>query len=181
MQATIALDEELRRVGVLCDAASRIPLSSRRNLERAARSTADAAEAQTRVGERIRTLMDALAGAQKSNEATVASMQSTSDEIQRRSGELSALLERFDAVGQEAHEINRLMQGVTSDSAREQLTALETRMGAIAETARALWKDAGDGGWEELARDADALRQQVLSASNKVKLLARKLLGDAPN
>ena len=60
--ATMALDEELAKVEHLADAAGRVPLSSRRNLEKAARTTAEAAEAQGKVGEHIAALMAALDG-----------------------------------------------------------------------------------------------------------------------
>jgi hypothetical protein len=175
VQATIALDEELERVERLAQSAARVPLTSRRNLEKAARTTSEAAEAQAQAGERIRTLMEALTSARLRNEATVEAMQARTQEIKKRSEELTALITRFEAIGEEARAISSLAQEVPGENQAARLAELETRMGAIAESARALWQEASDGGWSDVAHDADQLRQQVLAAKNKVGLLAKKV------
>jgi len=157
-----------------------VPLTSRRNLEKAARTTADAATAQAKVGEHIATLMTALDGVRLRNEATVRNLQTRSDEIQKKSQELTALLERFESIGQEAREITALAQGMSGDeekSTGEKLNELEARLGGVADGARALWEQARDGGWSDVAGDADSLRQQVLAAKNKLGLLAKRLVG----
>jgi chromosome segregation ATPase len=180
--AVAALDEELARVEQLAESAARVPLTSRRNLEKAARTTAEAATAQAKVGEHIATLMTALDGVRLRNEATVRTLQTRSDEIQAKSHELTALLERFESIGQEAREITALAQGIGGDAAAEKpaserLNELETRLGGVADGARALWEQARDGGWSDVAGDADSLRQQVLAAKNKLGLLAKRLVG----
>lgn len=176
VEATEALNEELEKVEHLAQSAARIPLSSRRNLEKAARTTTEAAEAQTRVGDRIKELMEALNAARVRNEATVQTMQQRSDEIQARSQQLSELLTRFDKIGEEAREISSLAQTVTTEGAGEKLTELESRMAAIAEAAKALWEQADKDDWTDVARDADSLRQQVLAAKNKLGLLAKRIV-----
>jgi len=174
----MALDEELSNVEHLADSAARVPLSSRRNLEKAARTTTEAAEAQTRVGERIAALMAALTEVRVRNEATVQSLQARSDEIQKKGAELGKLLERFEAIGKEAREITTMAQSLSQpELTAEKLGELETRMAGIADGARALWQEAEDSGWSDVARDADSLRQQVLAAKNKLGLLAKRLVG----
>jgi hypothetical protein len=175
--ATTALDDELAKVEHLAEAAARIPLSSRRNLEKAARTTAEAAEAQGKVGEHIAALMAALNDVRLRNEGTVQALQARSDEIQRRSAELSALLERYESIGQDAHEITALAKGLSGESATASLSELETRLAGVADSARGLWEQARDGGWSDVAADAESLRQQVLSAKNKLGLLAKRLSG----
>jgi hypothetical protein len=173
--ATLLLDEELAKVEHLTEAAARVPLTSRRNLEKAARTTADAAESQAKVGEHIATLMAALNGVRVKNEATVQALQARSDEIQKRSQELTALLERFEAIGREAREITLMAQEMGSGATAEKLGELEVRLGGVADGARTLWEQARDSDWSDVAGDADSLRQQVLAAKNKLGLLAKRL------
>jgi hypothetical protein len=175
--ATMALDEELEKVEHLAESAARVPLTSRRNLEKAARTTAEAAEAQGKVGEHIATLMTALDAVRLRNEANVQALQARSDEIQKRSQELTALLEKFELIGKEAREITAMAQGIGGETAGEKLGELETRLGGVADGARALWEQARDSGWSDVAGDADSLRQQVLAAKNKLGILAKRLVG----
>jgi ABC-type transporter Mla subunit MlaD len=182
VEATEALDHELARVEHLCESAGRVPLSTRRNLEKAARTVAEAAQVQLAVGERIGALMAALTAVRERNEKTVAGMQTLSDEIRRRSEELGALLERFDQIGAQAGEVSALVATVTpSAETGARLKELETRLGTIAESAKTLWDDAGRGGWSDVQRDAESLRQQVLAAKNKLSLTAQKLAGRLEN
>jgi hypothetical protein len=175
--ATQLLDEELDRVEHLADSAGRVPLNSRKNLEKAARTTTEAAESQGKVGEHISALMAALNQVRVRNEATVQALQTRSDEIQKRSEQLGALLERFEAIGKDAREVTDLAQGIGTEGAGEKLLELETRLGAIAEAAKGLWEQAESDGWTDLSRDADSLRQQVLAAKNKLGLLAKRMIG----
>jgi chromosome segregation ATPase len=179
--AALALDEELERVEALAAAAARVPLTSERNLERAARTVNEAAQAQQRVGERIQTLVAALNTARERNEATVAALSARGAEVQQRHDELGALLQRFEALGQEAREISGAAQEISASAAAQpdetvaRLHQIEARMGGVVDGARALAEAADAAGLDDLARQADGLRQQVLAARNKVGLLGRKL------
>ena len=173
--ATTSLDK-MSNVN-MAESAARVPLNSRRNLK-AARTTTEAAEAQTKVGEHISKMMAALTDVRVKNEATVQALQARSDEIQKRHLELSALLERFEIIGKEAREITALASTLTGGTETgEKLGELETRMARIAEDARGLQADADAADWNDVARDADSLRQQVLAAKNKLGLLAKRFVG----
>jgi hypothetical protein len=172
--ATMALDEELQRVEKLAHGVLNTPLDSRRNLEKAARATGETVEAQTRVGERIRVMLEALNAARGKNEITVDALQKKSLEMKERSDAFGALMGRFEAIGREAREITAMAQA-SAGGGSERLAELDTRMSQLADTAKSLWQDAGDGDWPELARDAEALRQQVLAVKNKLSLIAKRL------
>src|SRR5207302_8533062 len=119
--------------------------------------------------------MKALDAVRLRNEANVQGLQARSDEIQKKSEELTALLERFESIGMEAREITALAQGMGGgEDTGTKLGELETRLGGVAEGARALWEQARDSGWSDVAGDADSLRQQVLAAKNKLALLAKR-------
>ncbi|HWE23054.1 MAG TPA: hypothetical protein VG496_03855, partial [Myxococcales bacterium] len=63
--AAAALEAELRRFEQLAELATRVELKSQKNLERASRATQDAAEAQQRVDERVRGLVEEVARARQ--------------------------------------------------------------------------------------------------------------------
>ncbi|MFL5362742.1 MAG: hypothetical protein ACJ78U_17405, partial [Myxococcales bacterium] len=78
---------------------------------------------------------------------------------------------RFVELGSEAGAINSLLK----DGGR--LEEAVERMEKIAETAKAVRDDAEGRGFAEPARQAESLRQQMLSARNKLKLVERKREG----
>src|SRR2546430_17685850 len=63
--AAAALEAELRRFEQVAELAARLELKSQKNLERAARAAQDAGEAQGRVAERVRTLVEEIARARE--------------------------------------------------------------------------------------------------------------------
>src|SRR2546430_15810692 len=66
--AAAALEAELRRFEQAAELAARLELKSQKNLERASRAAQDAAEAQGRVAERVRALVEEIARARERQE-----------------------------------------------------------------------------------------------------------------
>jgi len=166
--AAAALEAELRRFEQMAELAARLELKSQKNLERAARAAQDAAEAQARVAERVGALVEQIAGARQRQETQAAQLEERAREIQSRRELLDALLARFARLGDEAAEVNALLkQGGGVDEAEE-------RLGRVAASAEELLRDAGRDGFEDAVRQAESVRQQSLSARNKLKLLREK-------
>jgi hypothetical protein len=63
----------------------------------------------------------------------------------------------------------------------ERLGDIRGQMERVAAEARALAETAEAGGWTEIARQADALRQEVLSTQNKLAMAQRSLAARAPS
>lgn len=179
--AVHALDEELANFAQLAQAARRLPLTSERNLEKAARAINEAAQSQQRVAARIQELVEAISHAREAHDATAAALVATRDEVQARGERYQAQLGRFAALGQEAAEISAAVRnlgvhkGAPSAALVESLAALQARLGRVVEGAAALGEEAASERMEDLSRQCDALKQQVQSALNKVTLLHDKL------
>lgn len=185
-EAAQALEREIDRFEELAATARRIPLDTRRGVERAAKATTEAAEGQHQVNATLGALAAAITAARERHEANALALQARGEEIRVRAEEVSALYERYSALGDEGKIVNQMVQ----DAAASQRTAatpaevralvgeiegIEARMTALVEVARALNLAATAASITDLADQTDALRQQVASARNKLGLLRKGL------
>src|SRR5882672_9244183 len=108
--AAAALETELARFEGLAQTAMRTPLTSEKNIERAARATMDAAACQDRVASCVQALVTAVAEARDRQQATAERVLARAQEIQRRGEEVTALMQRFSSLGVEARDLVVLMQ-----------------------------------------------------------------------
>jgi DNA repair exonuclease SbcCD ATPase subunit len=138
-------------------------------LDRASKAAQEAAQAQERVAAAVRELVAAVGRAREKQDAQTEALAQRMTEVQARRGELSDVLARFESLGTEAARINDLLKE------HRDLGAAEERMGGVAELAGQLRDDATTRGFSEAARQADSLRQQMLSARNKLRLMKDKL------
>ena len=179
--AVQALDDELDRFEALADAARRTPLTSERNLEKAATAINQAAESQQRVHGHIQALIDAITAARVKHDKTAEELVKTRDEVQARGERFQTQLGRFAALGKEAADISGFvkqlgeLKGKPNGEVVAQLSEVQGRMAKVVEGATALGKEAEAESMEDLARQCDSLKQQVQSALNKVSLLRDKL------
>jgi chromosome segregation ATPase len=179
--AVQALDDELDRFEALADSARRTPLTSERNLEKAATAINQAAESQKRVHGHIQALIDAIAAARKKHDETAEALVKTRDEVQARGERFSAQLARFAALGKEAADISGFVRQLGELKGRPNgevvalLSGVQERMTNVVAGATELGKEAEAENMEDLGRQCDSLKQQVQSALNKVTLLREKL------
>jgi len=166
--AAAALEAELRRFEQVTDLAARLELKSQKNLERAARAAQDAAEAQARVAEKVSALVEEIGHARQRQESQAAQLTERAREIQSRRQVLDALLARFARLGNEAAEVNALLQkgGPVEEAAQ--------RLERVAASAEELLGDAQRDGFEDATRQAESIHKQSLSARNRLKLLREK-------
>jgi hypothetical protein len=186
--AAAALEGELRRFEELGEIARRVPLNSEKNLDRAARATQEAAEAQERVATAVSALIGAITVARQRQEGHANGILERAKEIQARTAEFHELLKRFGLLGEAAKDIHALVQeaaalkkedGSVSLEALGRLEQVSEQMARIVATAQDVAKDAKARGIEDIERQADALRQQVQSARNKLLLLQQNLAARA--
>jgi uncharacterized coiled-coil DUF342 family protein len=191
-EAAVALERDLRRFEELALAARKTPLDSRKGIERAAKTTTEAAAGQEGVDASLRALVSAITAARERHEANVAALQERGDEIRRRADELGALYERYSALGEEGKVINQLVmdaaakqrEATTPELIREVVTAIEgieERMMQLVDGARDLGQAALAVSITDVAEQADSLRQQVAAARNKVGLLRKGLQARLPD
>ena len=175
--AAHALETELARFQQAADTAVRLPLSSRRNLDKAANAINEAADSQRRIGEHIGALMIALNAARDQNQQTADSLAPRGAEIQARMDEHGQLFARLQSLGQVAKDITAEVRTVGEDPAQTLvlLRSVEQRMGEVVQQAQQLTQAARDAHLGELVQDAESLTKQVQSARNKLGLALAKL------
>jgi hypothetical protein len=183
--AASALDLELRRYFDLTAAAQKIPITSEKNLERAARAVQDAAASQERVAAHVRALFEAITTAREAQEASALALAKHAEHMATRATELGELLQKFAELGVEAKALNAMMQeaaGYKKDpyaaddgEAKKRIEQVYARMEQVAQNAQALAELAGAKGIEDVARQADSVRQQIHAAKNKLTLLQKSL------
>jgi hypothetical protein len=181
--AAVALDEQLRKLELLASSAGRVPLGSKRNLEKAAHTATEAAHAAEELGALVHGLLSGLNEARDRNQETVNALQELGRRIRMRREELGALERRVVALAAEAAEISTAAQRVGRDAGardRDALPALaeiHAGLDALVEHAAELHGDCKHAGFADLASEVESLKQQVQSARNKVKLARVELAG----
>ena len=183
--AAQALDAELRRYEELATALARERLDTEKNLRRAAQALNALRECDARLGENVQALVAAIGAARERQQASAEVVQTQAERIRARGESLTALLARWQALGEHAGEVNHLIQRLasapreengTSDSPeRESAFAdVDARLGRLADDAEGLSATAEAEGFGDLGRQAESLRLQLLSARNKLRTLQRK-------
>jgi DNA repair exonuclease SbcCD ATPase subunit len=190
LAAAEAFDAELARFGRLAEGAGKGALESQRDLERAAELLREAAESEESLAARAQALMAALGRARDRQQTQAETVRRRADEIQGRTTVLADLLQRYEALGETAKELNGLgqrlaeSQRAAADSPgdptwRSGLKELYDRMTDLAAGVEELMNAARAAIFPDIARQAEGLRQQLLAARNKVNLL-RTSIGSAP-
>jgi chromosome segregation ATPase len=180
------LDAELRRYVELAATAVRIPLSSEKGIERASRAIADAAESEKRVLAHVQSLVREITAAREAQQSSTDALNAHASAVTQRRAELDAMLARFAQLGEVAKTMNAAVQKVAgykanpygaeaneADEMRRALAEVESGMDAVAVRAHELAAEATQMSFEDLARQAESLRQQILSAKNRLSLLQR--------
>jgi signal recognition particle GTPase len=184
--AASALEAELKRYAELASEAMHAPLTSEKNIDRAGRALLAAAECEKGLTDLVRTLVDAVSTARQTQEATSASLAERGALIVERRAELEGLLARFATLGETAKLLNDGLQklggykgnpydGNDASELREALVQIDVGMTTVAEHAAELAKDAAARELADLGRQADGLRQQILSAKNRLAHLHKGL------
>src|SRR6185312_8640539 len=97
--ASEALEAELARFEELANTLKKIPLNSGKNLDRAAKATAEVTESQERVGARVGALVQAVSRVRERQEGTALSLHARVNEIQEKTIAFGELLQRLSALG----------------------------------------------------------------------------------
>jgi len=98
-----------------------------------------------------------------------AALMARAEQIAARRKEFADVLQRMAALGQMAKEVQDALT-----AGADGIDDLQSRMQKIADEAAEIALTARQKDMEDLARQADGLRQQILAAKNKIALLAGK-------
>ncbi len=188
--AAEALDEQLRRFESLTDQFKKSPLNSEKSLERASKLLRDVAEQDRVLNECVSALVAAVSGARDRQQKNAEAVNEHAQYLEKRAETFKTLLERYGALGQSAAELNQRMQDFAAKRSEpqtaeknlqlvESLDGLSERMGQVADEAQAVVTLADEQDFGDIGRQADSLRQQILSARNKLGLLRKGLVAEA--
>ena len=177
------LDAELCRYETLATGIQRERLNSEKDLRQAVRALRDLEDSEAQLGQHLQTLVAAIGAARERQEKQSLAVRERAEQIRRRTAGLTELLTRWGALGEAAGEVNRLVQQVAATiqkaGAEEQLDAaafreVDDRLGRLAEDSQDLAQAAQAEAFVDLGRQAESLRQQLLSARNKFRILERR-------
>jgi hypothetical protein len=186
--AAAAVDEELCEYEELAREAKRVELDSEKALTRAAGVLEEATNRQPRIQEKLQALVGEIQAAQSRQQTSLSTLIEASRDLARRAEEFETLMNRVVALGESAGEINQLTvelsarrkDGAADGEMLDGLRSLEERMNAVEVDAEALARDAEKSLWPEIARQVEALRQQVFAAKNRLVLAHRTVSERAP-
>ncbi|WP_223757903.1 hypothetical protein [Myxococcus sp. RHSTA-1-4] len=186
--AAQALDEGLERFEALSEQLQKAPLQSEKHLERASATLKSLADMDDQLRARVTALVAAISKVRDRQQAQAEAVHQRAQELQARTEVFKDLLVRYGNMGQSAGELNVQMQQFAQQrqlaKTPEETAALATtfqalneRMGQVADEAQSLARAAEEKEFGDIARQADSLRQQILSARNKMSLLQKSLGG----
>lgn len=190
--AAETLDAELKRYEGLAEGLGRTALSSQKALERAAATLKEVADCDDRLGVRARELVEAITAARERQQQQAQAVHARAMELAERVEIWKELMLSYEGLSQQAAGVNALIQsslapvvqsrkaspeGGTPELGEAAIAGLEeahARLGQLAEAAEALAEGANTKGFPDVMREADAVRQQLLAARNKLGLLRKK-------
>ncbi len=189
VEAATQLEEELSRYEKLTDEVGRTPIGSEKTLGRAARAVTEAAACHERIMQSVGALSEAMNGTRLRQEASLVRMAEAARHVSERATAFRALLARYASLGDVAKTMNASVAEIAahkSDGAAPgeviaSITALVDRMGDAVTEADELTRAAKETSFDDLARDADSLRQQIHSARNRLMLVQRTMAERAPS
>ena len=138
---------------------------------------------------RAQELIAALGVARDAQQAQAEAVGRKALEIQTRGEVYVAIAARFEAIGKDAVDLNTMAGAlvgrprIADQTLREdelpallsELDDLQERMASVVSTSDALATDARAASFEDVSRQVDSLRQQLLAARNKIGLLKATL------
>ncbi|QRK07248.1 hypothetical protein JQX13_45610 [Archangium violaceum] len=185
VNAAMAIEEELRKFEILAEEVRTGELRSQKHLERMGKLLNQVADCDERMVANMRSLLSVLNGWRDRQQVLAAEVNNRALELQERTKVYQSLMERFAALGQEAGLLSSHMQELASRTQKGEpvkaediissLQMVNDRMSKVAESAGSLASDAEAQDFVDVARDAESLRQQLLSARNRANLLQQKL------
>jgi hypothetical protein len=187
--AAAALDDELRAYDELAAEAHRIKFDSEKSLHRGLRIVQDSQERNDVIQEKLRALVAEIEQARGRQVESLNKLLEAAQTVQARVQEHEALMARFAALGESAQRVDALTlelsakrtAGASESDLLQGLGEIQVQMATVVGEAEALAQRATEQDWPELARQADAVRQQVLAAKNKLALAHKAVATRAPS
>jgi len=167
VRAAASLETELLQLESISRAARKIPLTSEKNIVRAAKELEEALTLPDRLAAGLAALASAMATMQARQQAALEPLAAFAGEIQRRHQRLREHMQAFAALGSAAAEVSARIQSGEGDRSAV-LSDVDAQLAKITADARALFDAAHAEDFPELAREADALKQRAASLRRRL-------------
>jgi hypothetical protein len=187
VEAALALDAALDQFQQLSRRLENAELGSEKELEKAGRMLSEVAALEAHLGSGVQALVEAIASARDRQEAQATAVASRAEAVRARAEALAALLDRFRSLGRDAGAINEAMGALGSSNgakaedapaqSRATLEDVRDRLARLEADADALGGSAKEQGFLDIARQADSLRQQLVTVRGRLKLLEKRFAG----
>ena len=186
IESATSLHDELLRFEELCNNAEKAPLESEKSLERSAKLLREVAESDERLATHVRALVAAVSNVRDRQQLHADKVQIVARRLQERTEVFKELLQRYGALGQDAGKLNALVQEVAAERREgaegnrelaKKLESLIAEMTRVADQAQTVTDAAAEKSFDDIGRQSDSLRQQLLAARNKMSLLHKSLSG----
>ena len=177
VDAAEELEAELERFEGIVAESLRAGLDSQKGLERAADMLKAVVAADQRIAEKVGTLVAAVQATRARREDRAAAVGRRAQEIEARSQVYAGLMGDYRAIGAAAGELTQKLVAVGGASTSEReaaLAAARDAVGELAARAKALAEQAQQENFQDVARSAEQLRQQLHAALNKVTLASQR-------
>ncbi len=187
--AATALDDELRAFDEIARQAKDQRMNSQKTLTRTAAILTESVTARDRIEAGVRRLVAEIGQAQQRQEASVQVLVAAAAELEQRTKNRETLLARFAGLGASAARVNtmaadlatRRNEGAAESEILELLREIEGHMSQVAAEADELTATAEKDGWPDIARQGDAVRQQINAAKSKLATARRSVASGAPS
>ena len=187
-EAARALEAEVEHFESVVVEGRGLEMTTEQTLQRARSLLESCAECEQRMASQLQAFVTAMQGVQERQRRGMDAVAEIAAKVQGRIEGRNTLLDRFSALGAKAGEMTEPMSRVLAPSpsvappaviaALQQIVA---RTDEIVAEADRVAREAREGEWADIAREADALKQQVESARNKVLQVQRRVAGEAPS
>jgi chromosome segregation ATPase len=189
VRAASALETDLARYEEQIAEATRLVIASEKGLMHSKTILEACAETERKMRDHLQALASAMHELQMRQQTCVEETVATAKRIEERIHDRAALLERFGALGARAREVDepvkvvmqRRAEGAKESELASALGEVIARTDSVLEDADAVAKDAQGRGWEDIAREATSLKQQLQSARNKVMQAQKDMASRQPS
>jgi hypothetical protein len=151
----------------------KLRLDSRKSVAKAAEGLAQIARIDDELSSEVGRLVAAISQLRDTQQGTAEAVQRRALEVLERKQALEGLLARLEGVAAEVRELGNLMPDDRQLTA-EELAAVRHRIGELSDHALAFATDAQAKGFDDLAAEGQALRQQLLAAKNRTARMERR-------
>ena len=187
-KAAAALEGELLEYEKFVAEVKRMSLDNEKAMHRAKDLLEHCAAGEQRMAERLQAFAGAMQDVQVRQQSCIGEAVAAAEKIQERIQNRSSLLERFSALGERARALNEPVAALEAKEGEANAQDLLKTLGDVAAATEAvvseadtLGADANADDWQDIAREANTLKQQLQSARNKILTAQRDVAARTPS